>query len=51
MTRQAASIDLADARRIIAAGERKASEIGVPYNLAVADAGGGLVAPQLMEVT
>lgn len=49
MTRQAASIDLADARRIIAAGERKASEIGVPYNLAVADAGGGLVAHIRMD--
>jgi hypothetical protein len=41
MTRQASSLDLADARRIIAAGERKAIEIGIPYNIAVADAGGG----------
>jgi uncharacterized protein GlcG (DUF336 family) len=49
MTRQAASLDLADARRIIAAGERKATEIGVPYNIAVADAGGGLVAHVRMD--
>lgn len=49
MTRQASSLDLADARRIIAAGERKASEIGVPYNIAVADAGGGLVAHARMD--
>jgi Haem-degrading len=42
MTRQAVSLDLADARRIIAAGERKAIEMGIPYNIAVADAGGGL---------
>jgi uncharacterized protein GlcG (DUF336 family) len=49
MTRQASSLDLADARRIIAAGERKASELGVPYNIAVADAGGGLVAHVRMD--
>jgi uncharacterized protein GlcG (DUF336 family) len=49
MTRQAASLDLADARRIIAAGERKAIELGVPYNIAVADAGGGLVAHVRMD--
>ena len=49
MTRPTSSLDLADARRIIAAGERKASEIGVPYNIAVADAGGGLVAHVRMD--
>ena len=49
MTRQAASLDLADAKRIIAAGELKAIELGVPYNLAVADAGGGLVAHVRMD--
>lgn len=49
MTRQASSLDLADARRIIAAGERKAIEMGVPYNIAVADAGGGLVAHVRMD--
>ncbi len=49
MTRSACSLDLADARRIIAAGERKATEMGVPYNIAVADAGGGLVAHVRMD--
>jgi uncharacterized protein GlcG (DUF336 family) len=49
MTRAALSLDLADARRVIAAGERKAIEMGVPYNIAVADAGGGLVAHVRMD--
>jgi uncharacterized protein GlcG (DUF336 family) len=49
VTRSSLSLDLADARRIIAAGERKAIEIGVPYNIAVADAGGGLVAHVRMD--
>lgn len=49
MSRAALSLDLADARRIIAAGERKAIELGIPYNIAVADAGGGLVAHIRMD--
>src|ERR1700719_3911774 len=49
MTRTAFSLDLADARRIIAAGERKAMEMGIPYNVAVVDAGGGLVAHVRMD--
>ena len=49
MTRPAFSLDLADARRIIAAGECKAIEMGIPYNIAVADAGGGLVAHVRMD--
>src|SRR6266436_178660 len=49
MTRPALSLDLADARRIIAAGERKAIELRIPYNIAVADAGGGLVAHVRMD--
>lgn len=49
MTRIASSLDLADARQIIAAGERKATEMGIPYNIAVADAGGGLVAHARMD--
>src|SRR5580692_6195871 len=49
MTRPAISVDLADARRIISAGERKAIERGIPYNHAVADAGGGLVAHARMD--
>jgi uncharacterized protein GlcG (DUF336 family) len=43
------SVSLEDARLMIAAGERKASEIGVPYNLAVVDTGGNLVAHARMD--
>ena len=49
MTRSALSLSLDDARRIIAAGELKATEIGTPYNIAVTDAGGGLVAHVRMD--
>jgi uncharacterized protein GlcG (DUF336 family) len=49
MSRSATSLDLADARRIIAAAERKATELGIPYNIAVADSGGGLVAHVRMD--
>ena len=49
MTRSALSLNLDDARRIIAAGELKAAEIGTPYNIAVTDAGGGLVAHVRMD--
>ena len=42
-------ITLADARRIIAAAEKKANEIGQPMNIAVADAGGNLVAHVRMD--
>jgi len=38
------SISLADARRVIDAGVAKATEIGQPANIAVADAGGNLLA-------
>lgn len=33
------NVTLEDARRVIAAGEAKATEIGVPMNVAVVDAG------------
>jgi uncharacterized protein GlcG (DUF336 family) len=49
MTKPALSLDLGDARRIIAAGERNAIDIGVPYNIAVVDAGGGLIAHVRMD--
>jgi uncharacterized protein GlcG (DUF336 family) len=49
VSRKVLSLDLADARRIIAAGERKATEIRTPYNIAVVDAGGGLVAHVRMD--
>jgi len=42
-------ITLEDARRIIAAAETKAKEIGQPMNIAVADAGGNLVAHVRMD--
>lgn len=43
------TITLADARRVIAAAEKKAAEIGQPMNIAVADAGGHLVAHVRMD--
>lgn len=43
------TVTLADARRIIAAAEKKAAEIGQPMNIAVADAGGNLVAHVRMD--
>src|ERR1700692_3580995 len=42
-------ITLSEARKIIAAAERKAAEIGQPMNIAVADAGGNLVAHVRMD--
>ena len=42
-------ITLNDARRIIAAAEKKAMEIGQPMNIAVADAGGNLVSHVRMD--
>jgi len=43
------TVTLADARRVIAAAERKAQEIGQPMNIAVVDAGGNLVAHARMD--
>lgn len=42
-------IKLEDARRVIEAAEKKADEIGQPMNIAVADAGGNLVAHVRMD--
>ena len=42
-------LTLADARRVIAAAEAKAHEIGQPMNIAVVDAGGNLVAHVRMD--
>jgi uncharacterized protein GlcG (DUF336 family) len=42
-------INLNTARRIIAAGEIKANEIGQPMNIAVVDVGGNLVAHVRMD--
>lgn len=41
-------IQLADARRIIAAAQKKAEEIGQPMNVAVVDEGGNLIAFERM---
>ncbi len=43
------SVTLADAKRMIEAGEKKAGEIGQPMNIAVADAGGNIVAHVRMD--
>src|ERR1700733_3064927 len=40
---------LNDARRVIAAAEKKAAEIGQPMNIAVADGGGNLVSHVRMD--
>ena len=42
-------ITLNDARKIIAAAEQKAQEIGQPMNIAVADAGGNLISHVRMD--
>jgi uncharacterized protein GlcG (DUF336 family) len=44
-----AGVNLADARRVIAAAEKKAAEIGQPMNIAVADEGGNIVAHVRMD--
>ena len=49
MNREELMVKLEDARRIIAAAETKAEEIGQPMNIAVADAGGNLVAHVRMD--
>jgi uncharacterized protein GlcG (DUF336 family) len=49
MPRQVTSLTLAEARGLIAAGEKKAEELGIPYNIAVVDAGGGLIAHARMD--
>ena len=42
-------VTLKDARRVIAAAEKKAEEIGQPMNIAVVDAGANLVAHVRMD--
>jgi len=49
MSGQSSSLTLSDARKIIAAGERKAQELGVAYNIAVVDSGGNLIAHERMD--
>ncbi len=49
MSRQITSLGLTDARRLIADGEKKAQELGIPYNIAVVDAGGSLISHVRMD--
>jgi uncharacterized protein GlcG (DUF336 family) len=49
MPRQVATLTLADARGIIQAGEHKAAELKIPYNIAVVDAGGALISHVRMD--
>jgi uncharacterized protein GlcG (DUF336 family) len=49
MPRSIQTLTLADARQLIAAGEAKAEQLGIPYNLAVVDAGGDLIAHVRMD--
>jgi len=42
-------VTLAEARKVIAAAEKKAQEIGQPMNIAVVDAGGNLVSHARMD--
>jgi uncharacterized protein GlcG (DUF336 family) len=44
MPRSHASVTLDDAKQMSFAAEAKAEELGIPYNIAVVDAGGRLVA-------
>jgi uncharacterized protein GlcG (DUF336 family) len=43
------NVTLEDARRVIAAGEKRAAEIKQPMNIAVVDSGGNLVAHARMD--
>jgi uncharacterized protein GlcG (DUF336 family) len=47
--KQQKSASLEDARRVIAAGEEVARELGQPMNIAVVDAGGNLIAHERMD--
>jgi uncharacterized protein GlcG (DUF336 family) len=49
MSRQVSTLTLSDARRMIAAGEKKAAELKIPYNIAVVDIGGALISHARMD--
>ena len=44
MPKQYETVTLADAKRMLSAAETKAASLGIPYNIAIVDAGGHLVA-------
>jgi len=43
MPRTLETLTLADAKQMLEAGEAKAASLGIPYNIAVVDAGGALI--------
>jgi uncharacterized protein GlcG (DUF336 family) len=49
MPRPIQTLTLADARTLIAGAEKQAVELGVSYNVAVVDAGGGLISHVRMD--
>jgi len=49
MTASIQTLTLEDARRLIAGGEAQATKMGIPYNIAVVDAGGNLIAHVRMD--
>ncbi len=49
MSKSIQTVQLTDARRILAAATKKAEELGQPMNIAVVDAGGNLLAFERME--
>jgi uncharacterized protein GlcG (DUF336 family) len=49
MPRQVTTLTLSDARRMILAGEKKAAELKIPYNIAVVDSGGALISHARMD--
>ncbi|MEA3180655.1 MAG: hypothetical protein QOI59_4178 [Gammaproteobacteria bacterium] len=49
MSRQVTTLTLSDARRLIVAGEKKAAELKIPYNIAVVDSGGALISHVRMD--
>jgi len=44
MPRALSTLTLSDAKQMLGAGEAKAADLGIPYNIAVVDAGGALIA-------
>lgn len=49
MSREVTTLTLSDARRMILAGEKKALELKIPYNIAVVDSGGSLISHARMD--
>jgi uncharacterized protein GlcG (DUF336 family) len=49
LMKQQHTATLEDARRVIAAAEERARELGQPMNIAVVDAGGNLIAHERMD--